>query len=461
MVTVCLNKPIDSVIRLLHASFGELNFLTFLGIVGHSLIALRPRFVHDVLYLKLPTLTLVGKPDSGKMFLVELTMLTIGNDRKSGRAFTYTHISEHELGKRCLKSTIPVLVNDPPRNNAAEYAQLVESVSEGNPRRTNALVERLKSRLLIIWFKEQVTFPEKDKDVYKQAQSLSAYLPDLLHFPEDELKGAVQRFNETLSDLASEDKDDSESHRRNLESLSLFYALRGTVAVDHIQKTALPTMSRHLNRNDTSSNESHEVTLDMIPQIIQDTVQYVFAHPNNEWFKRVRWSLQHSGKDAVSIRTVFNFGMFAKHENALRKMLKVNPEHGLHAKVNYRAPKSVINRGHQSQWSLVFYTNVFPVKLQHQLVALDVIARMTDYCYGWVTAAEQLFRRIEGTDESELVLNDIIQLAQDAVEKTASMPTTGCDKPLYIGRTAKPSTSSFATADSQHAATAQRGSIED
>ncbi|OWA50864.1 hypothetical protein BV898_15367 [Hypsibius exemplaris] len=79
------------------------------AVADHSWIVVRPRFVHGVLHLKLPTLISVEKPDSGKTFLVELAMLAIGNDRKSGRAFTYTHISEHELEKRCLKNTIPVL----------------------------------------------------------------------------------------------------------------------------------------------------------------------------------------------------------------------------------------------------------------------------------------------------------------------------------------------------------------
>ncbi|OQV20016.1 hypothetical protein BV898_06020 [Hypsibius exemplaris] len=79
---------------------------------------------------------------------------------------------------------------------------------------------------------------------------------------------------------------------------------------------------------------------------------------------------------------------------------------------------------------------------------------MTEYRYGWVIAAEQRFCKIEGYDESELVLNDTIQLAEDAVEETPSMPT-GCNEPLYIAHTAKPSTSSFATVDSRHAATLQ------
>ncbi|OWA53655.1 hypothetical protein BV898_18076 [Hypsibius exemplaris] len=98
------------------------------------------------------------------------------------------------------------------------------------------LLEWLKGQIFIIWFKELVTFSEKDKDVYKQAQSLSAYLPDLLHFSENELKGAVQQFSKTLADPAPEKREDSESHRRNPDSLSLFDAFR---KVDVVEETAL------------------------------------------------------------------------------------------------------------------------------------------------------------------------------------------------------------------------------
>ena len=107
--------------------------------LGQCVLACRPRYVHDILQRKLPTTLLVGKPDCGKSYLMELALLVVGTDRIDGRAFSYSHITAHEFGKRALRSTVPMLVNDPRTESAKDYALLIQQVSEGDTHQTNAL----------------------------------------------------------------------------------------------------------------------------------------------------------------------------------------------------------------------------------------------------------------------------------------------------------------------------------
>lgn len=82
---------------------------------------------------------MVGRPNCGKTFMMELALLVAGSDRDTGRAYSYSHISEHELGKKARHSTTPMLINDPKTAYPKEFALLVQHVSEGDPVQTMAL----------------------------------------------------------------------------------------------------------------------------------------------------------------------------------------------------------------------------------------------------------------------------------------------------------------------------------
>ena len=87
----------------------------------------------------LPTTVIIGPSDTGKTFLTELAMTVIGNNRQTGRAFSYNNITEFEFGKRVAQGYLPIIVNDPPLTSAMAYAEIVVGVADGARRDSSAL----------------------------------------------------------------------------------------------------------------------------------------------------------------------------------------------------------------------------------------------------------------------------------------------------------------------------------
>ena len=82
---------------------------------------------------------MIGGVDSGKTFLLELAMTPFGNDRDTGKSYSYSNLSEHSFGKKILRGSTPVIVSDPPTASAMDYAGIVESVFDGNRRQKEGL----------------------------------------------------------------------------------------------------------------------------------------------------------------------------------------------------------------------------------------------------------------------------------------------------------------------------------
>ena len=106
---------------------------------GQALISCRPRFVTNELKAKIPTAILVGESDVGKTHLGELTLAPFGHDPETGRVLSFNHCTEFEFGQKVARSSVPIIVNDPPKSSAADYAQLVVNVADGTRRKTKAL----------------------------------------------------------------------------------------------------------------------------------------------------------------------------------------------------------------------------------------------------------------------------------------------------------------------------------
>ncbi|OQV19512.1 hypothetical protein BV898_06499 [Hypsibius exemplaris] len=405
-VTVCLNDPTVEVAQLLCQSFGDVDFITFLCIAGQCLLALRPRFVHDVLQLRKPTTCLVGKSDSRKTLLIELALILIGMDRKTGHSFSYYHMSEFEFGKRTLKCTLPLLISDPPLKNSRQ--------------------SRVGSRLIVLGVNSPINFPSKKEDIYRRAQSLSAHLPALLKFPVDDIRESVEFFTDVLGENVPADLADYGTLKRNLESLSLFYAFgepdareggidhqkaendlsvvqkqllpefdfRG-VAAEHMTKVALPSMSRYLvqvnvPRDDQDLHPDGPLS-DIIESVVADTVRYALSHPNTKWYEYIQWNLNKNSNQALSIRPRMNYGLFGKQSASIRSKLKDEPVCGCYEKVNFVVPKDILARGQQSQYAVVFYVAELPIKTQHHLIVL-----------GWETPARQCIADIDDANEADL-----------------------------------------------------------
>jgi hypothetical protein len=89
--------------------------------------------------MMLPTSVLVGIINTGKSFLAKLAVLIVGVDRPIGCSFSYNAVSEFELGKATLRGTVPVVSNDPPKEYAKGYADLVQHVADGDRQKTRSL----------------------------------------------------------------------------------------------------------------------------------------------------------------------------------------------------------------------------------------------------------------------------------------------------------------------------------
>ncbi|OWA51400.1 hypothetical protein BV898_15883 [Hypsibius exemplaris] len=468
-VTVCLNEPNDDVIRLLRGSLSKITWISSPSFVwpnfslfpGQCLLACRPRFIHDVLHLKVPSIVVIGPSDTRKTTLVEICLLFIGSDRKTGPSFSHKHISEYEFGKRTLKCTLPMLVSDPPLNNANQYAELVQHVFDGARHRNAALTydtgagpilainadflkawqktvteawNRVRSRLVPVGVETTIAFPAKDEDLYRRAQSLSSYLPDLLRFPEKDLCASMVFFKDTLAESVPAELGgpsalqrskmgepaefgDYPALRCNTESLALFYTFGELVG-----KVVAPDFDFRSLVNEHAINRSFSSVAHYLAQIVggaplsmpsaRITVEEVIL----DILLFALDPLKLNYNKAIAIRGTLNAGLFGKHKKSLRLFLDRNTQSGCYDRVSLRVPKTPKNmREQEAQHCLFFYVADLLVKLQHQLLVMDIVACDAKNRLHWDKAARTGLSALDEIAVDALDFHETACLASPAV----------------------------------------------
>ena len=92
----------------------------------------------EELKAKVPTTVLVGETNNGKTLLATLAISPFGHDPETGRVDSFNLITEFEFGEKVARSSVPIVVNDPPKSAAPDYAQLVVNVADGSKRKTKS-----------------------------------------------------------------------------------------------------------------------------------------------------------------------------------------------------------------------------------------------------------------------------------------------------------------------------------
>ncbi|OQV12445.1 hypothetical protein BV898_13321 [Hypsibius exemplaris] len=242
-VTMCLKAPEYSVVEELIASIGIMNAVTFFCFVGQGMISCRPRFVIDRLQRNIPSVIVVGRSDSGKTFFVQLALTPFGSDRTSGRAFSWNKMSAYEFGKKAEKNTTPLLISDPPKDDAMQYAEVVQNVFDGDRVQTRGLTydpgagpvlcvnrdylrkwqkreqeewDRIRTRLVVFEINGPVPFPDEDDLFYQKAQCLSSHLGELLYFPEDDLRASMKHFKDQSAAVFHEQTTENDHSRKSI-----------------------------------------------------------------------------------------------------------------------------------------------------------------------------------------------------------------------------------------------------